>query len=84
MPGTLRAKQGDYKLKFRDGWITFYALKLGFFIFLGLIFISFIAQNSGLLYFSFGVWPVIWLIGVIIEAVIDIVGEIRKEKNRNE
>lgn len=71
-------------MKFRDGWITFYALKLGFFIFLGLIFISFIAQNSGLLYFSFGVWPVIWLIGIIVEVIIDIVDEIRKEKNRNE
>lgn len=71
-------------MKFRDGWITFYALKLGFLIFLGLIFISFIAQNSGLLCFSFGVWPVIWLIGIIVEAIIDIVDEIRKEKNRNE
>ena len=71
-------------MKFRDGWITFYVLKLGFLIFLGLIFISFIAQNSGLLYFSFGVWPVIWLIGIIVEAIIDIVYEIRKEKNRNE
>lgn len=71
-------------MKFRDGWITFYALKLGFLIFLGLIFISFIAQNSSLLYFSFGVWPVIWLIGIIVEAIIDIVDEIRKEKNRNE
>lgn len=71
-------------MKFRDGWITFYTLKLGFLIFLGLIFISFIVQNSGLLYFSFGVWPVIWLIGIIVEAIIDIVDGIRKEKNRNE
>lgn len=70
-------------MKFRDGWITFYALKLGFLIFLGLIFISFIAQNVELLGFSFGVWPVIWLIGVIVEAVIDIVVEM-KGKNRNE
>ena len=71
-------------MKFRDGWITFYALNLGFFIFLGLIFISFIAQSSGLLYFSFEVWPVILLIGIIVERIIDIVDEIRKEKNRNE
>lgn len=71
-------------MKFRDGWITFYALKLGFFIWCGLLLISFIMQNVGLLYFSFGVWPVIWLIGIIVEAIIDIVDEIRKEKNRNE
>lgn len=71
-------------MKFRDGWITFYVLKLGFLIFLGLISISFITQNSGLLYFSFGVWPVIQLIGMMVEAVIDIVIEIRKEKDRDE
>lgn len=70
-------------MKFRDGWITFYALKLGFFIWCGLLLISFIMQNVGLLCFSFGVWPVIWLIGVIVEAVIDIVVEM-KGKNRNE
>lgn len=70
-------------MKFRDGWITFYALKLGFFIWCGLLLISFIMQNVGLLGFSFGVWPVIWLIGVIVEAVIDIVVEM-KGKDRNE
>lgn len=70
-------------MKFRDGWITFYTLKLGFFIWCGLLLISFIMQNVGLLCFSFGVWPVIWLIGVIVEAVIDIVVEM-KGKNRNE
>lgn len=70
-------------MKFRDGWITFYTLKLGFFIWCGLLLMSFITQNVGLLGFSFGVWPVIWLIGVIVEAVIDIVVEM-KEKNRNE
>ena len=70
-------------MKFRDGWITFYTLKLGFFIWCGLLLISLIMQNVGLLCFSFGVWPVIWLIGVIVEAVIDIVVEM-KGKNRNE
>lgn len=77
-------------MKFRDGWITFYSLKLGLFIWGGLLLISIIIQNVGLLYFSFGVWPVIWLIGMVIEAVIDVETEIRKEKekrkekNRNE
>ena len=71
-------------MKFRDGWITFYTLKLGFFIWCGLLLISLIMQNVGLLGFSFGVWPVIWLIGVIVEAAIDIEIEIRKEKREKE
>lgn len=44
-------------MKFRDGWITFYALKLGLFIWGGLLLISVIIQNVGLLYFSLGFGP---------------------------